>query len=508
MEYIQGTSRDQLYLFNECIDNLVEENNPVRIIDAYVESLDLEKLEFIIPELRTGKPPYRTQLLLKIYIYGYNERTRSSRRLEKECQRNKEMIWLTEGLSPDFKTIADFRKKNKKAIRNVFKEFLMFCKQAGLLSLETVGIDGTKMRAQNNRNNVYRREEIEKVQKRIQEKIEEYLSILDKEDEKEEDDIKINKSEVKEVVDRLKKLKKHKNKVNEIKNLFEEDKDLKTYFVTDNDASFQNDNGKIRAGYNSQIASDNKNKLIIVNDVTNESNDLKQMSPMIMKIEELKEGLGIASKTKAIMDAGYDSEVEILKNKDNKGIDIIVADKKESSKNKSYKKKKGRVPGEGFEVKDFIYNKEKDRFICPEGKELKKTHKRASKERSGREVFEYQCYDCDWCKSKKYCTNNKKGRSIKISVNKEVIDSFKDRMQEPENKKLLSRRKEIVEHPFGTIKRNLGFTYFMQKGLEKVKTEFSFICFIYNFKRVVNILGVKGFLKEIERQRQIKLAIN
>lgn len=508
MEYIQGTPRDQLYLFNECIDNLVEGNNPVRIIDVYVESIDLASLDFILPELRTGKPPYRPELLLKIYIYGYNERIRSSRRLEKECQRNKEMIWLTEGLSPDFKTIADFRKNNKRAIMNIFKEFLMFCKQAGLLSLETVGIDGTKMRAQNSRNNVYRREEIGKIQKRIQEKIDEYLSVLDKEDEKEGEDIKTNKNEVEEVVNRLKKLKRHKNKVDEIKNLFEGDKSLDIYFATDNDARFQNDGGKIRAGYNSQIAGDEKNKLIIVNDVTNESNDLKQMSPMIMKLEEVKEALGIGSKTKAIMDAGYDSEQEILKNKDNKGIDIIVADKKESSKNKDYKNGKERVPGKGFKAEDFIYNKEKDTYICPEGKELKKTHKKTSKEKSGREVFEYQCYECNECKSRNNCTNNKRGRSIKVSVNKEVLDNFKKRMQEVKNKKLISRRKEIIEHPFGTIKRNLGFTYFMQKGLEKVKTEFSLICFTYNFKRVINILGVEGFLKEIERQKQLKLAIN
>ena len=508
MEYIQGTPRDQLFLFNECLDNLVEENNAVRIIDAYVESLDLEKLKFILPELKTGKPPYRSQLLLKIYIYGYNERTRISRSLEKECQRNKEMIWLTEGLAPDFKTIADFRKKNKKAIRNVFKEFLIFCKQAGLLSLETVGIDGTKMRAQNSQNNVYRRDEIEKVQKRIQEKIEEYLSILDKEDAREEEDIKINKDEVEEVVNRLKKLKKHKNKVNEIKKLFEEDKDLNIYFATDNDARFQSDNGKIRAGYNSQIVSDNKNKLIIVNDVTNESNDLKQMSPMVEKIKEVKEALEIETKTKAVMDAGYDSEQEILNNKDDGTIDIIVSDKKESSKNKDYKKKKDCVPRKGFEVEDFVYDREKEIFICPEGKELKKTHKKPSKEKSGREVFEYQCYDCNGCKKISDCTNNKRGRSIKVSANKEVIDSFKKSMQETENKKLLSKRKEIVEHPFGTIKRNLGFTYFLQKGLEKVKTEFSFICFTYNFKRVVNILGVDGFLEEIERQKKLKLALN
>jgi transposase len=203
MEYINGTSRDQLFLFNECIDNMIENDNPARVIDAYVESLDLEKLGIKLPKLKTGKPPYRPQILLKIYIYGYYDKTRSSRRLETECNRNKEMIWLIEGFAPDFKTIANFRKNNRKAIKKIFKEFLELCNKAGLLSLETVAIDGTKLRAQNSLNNIYKRNEIDNVKKRIEKKIEEYLSILDSEDEKEAEGIKINKDEVNEVVNKL-----------------------------------------------------------------------------------------------------------------------------------------------------------------------------------------------------------------------------------------------------------------------------------------------------------------
>jgi transposase len=504
MEYISGTSRDQLYLFNECIDNMIDQNNPVRVIDAYVESLDLKKLEIKQPELKTGKPPYRPQVLLKIYIYGYYDKTRSSRRLETECNRNKEMIWLTEGLAPDFKTIANFRKNNRKAIKRIFKEFLELCNEAGLLSLETVAIDGTKLRAQNSLNNIYKRSEIEKVKKRIEEKIEEYLSILDAEDEKESEGIKINKDEVKEVVNKLKKLRKHQNKVEEIKKIFEKDKELEIYFATDEDSRFQSDKGKVRAGYNAQTVGDNKNKLIIANDVTNESNDLKQMTPMIEKVKEVKVGLGIENTTKAIMDAGYFSEVEIIKNKDDETIEVIVPDKKEVSKIK----KEGIVPAKGFEVEYFKYNKELDIFECPAGKKLTKTHNNPGHENSGREVFEYQCYECRDCKDRQGCTNNKRGRSIKVSVHREYMNNFKESMKSKTNKKMIEKRKEIIEHPFGTIKRNLGYEYFMQRGIEKVKAEFSFICFVYNFKRVLKILGVKGFLKAIERQKQIKSAVN
>jgi hypothetical protein len=225
---------------------------------------------------------------------------------------------------------------------------------------------------------------------------------------------------------------------------------------------------------------------------------------MIEKVKEIKNDLGIENKTDIIMDAGYFSEVEIIKNKDDETIEVIVPDKKESGKTK----KEGVVPALGFEVENFKYNKELDIFYCPSGKKLTKTHTNPGHESSGKEVFEYHCYDCGGCERRPDCTNNKRGRSIKVSVHREYMNKFKESMKSKMNKRMIGKRKEIIEHPFGTIKRNFGYEYFMQRGIEKVKAEFSFICFIYNFKRVMKILGIKGFLKAIEDQKQIKLAVN
>ena len=493
--YKQGIPRDQLYLIKTCIDDIISNSNPVRVIDAYVEKLELLELGFTIPELRTGTPPYRPQLLLKIYIYGYLEKLRSSRKLEKGCNRNQEMIWLTEGLAPDFKTIADFRKDNREGIKNIFKEFLYLCHTLGLLSLEKIAIDGSKLRAQNSIKNIYKRNEMDKIQERIKNKIDEYLAILDAQDKKEQDDLKLREKGVEEIVNKLKKLKKYHNKVEEIKNIFKKDKELETYFATDNTSRFQSDNGKVKAGYNVQVAGDDKNKLLIVNDVTNQSNDYKQMTPMVGQVKDLKEELGIKTKTDAIMDCGYFNEKEVIKNNQDETIDIIVPDKKESSKIKNSNKKQDKVPAEGFEIDNFTYNEDKDVYTCPEGQQLHRTHNNPGTEKSGRKVFEFQCYNCENCKSLGMCTKNKKGRSIKVSVNKEYMDSFKKEMKTDENKKLIQKRKEIIEHPFGTIKRNWGYTYFMQRGIKKVKAEFSFICFIYNFKRVLNIISVKKLIE-------------
>jgi len=394
MHFIQGTSRDQIFLYNECLDSVIGEDNSVRLIDAYVEKLDMGKLEFRIPELKTGKPPYRPHVLLKIYIYGYLEKIRSSRNLEKECLRNKELIWLTENLAPDFKTIADFRKDNKKGTKNVFKEFLFFCKTAGLLSLSKVGIDGTKLRAQNGLNNVFKRDTIDSIEKKIEEKIAEYLAILEVNDQNETEDLKLESGEeTRKVVEKLKKLSKYQDKVEDIKKLFAEDPELKMYFAGDKDSRFQSDKGKVRPGFNAQIAVDDKNKLIISSDVTNKSNDMEQMTPMIEQIQEVKKELEIDTQTDAVLDAGYHSEKEILNNKDKKGITIVVSDRKEAEiKNREHfnTANPDKVPAEGYEAKDFIYDKERDICICPEGKELYKTHLNPVEEASGRKVFEFQ----------------------------------------------------------------------------------------------------------------------
>lgn len=494
MEYINGIDRNQLFLFKETLDNSIDVKNYIRIIDSYIESLDLESLGFVMPSLKHGKPPYRLHLLLKIYFYGYMEKIRSSRKLEKECNRNMEMIWLTQSLAPDFKTISDFRMKNKKGIKNIFKEFLKFCNKAGLLSLGTVAIDGTKLRGQNNLNNVYHRNEMEKIQKKIESKIEEYLKELDEEDLKEGESIKLeNNDKNKNVLEKLEKLKKHQNKVEEIQKQFEENKEVDLIFATDKDCRFQSDKGKVRAGYNAQTAVDSANKLIVVSEVTNECNDLNQTTPMVSELKELKKEMEIENKTDVLEDAGYFNEKEIVAQRSDESIELFIPDAKDSNKFK--KKDTDKIPTKDYEIGNFKYDKEKDVFICPMGKELFKVSKKPVKENSGREVFEYHCNNCEYCPEVKNCTNNKRGRSIKVSANKEYMDNFKAKMKEPESVKKIEKRKELSEHPFGCMKHNLGYTYFMQKGLEKVKAEFSFICFTHNLKRVINILGFDRFME-------------
>lgn len=503
MQCINGTPRDQIVLFNECLDDIIEENNPVRVIDVYVENLNLEKIGFKIPKLETGKPPYRPQDLLKIYLYGYMEKIRSSRKLEKECHRNKELIWLTGNLAPDFKTIADFRKDNRNGLRNIFKDFLHLCKTAELLSLSIVGIDGTKLRAQNGQNNVFKRDRIDNIEKKIEAKVQEYLEELEVNDVSEAEELNLKDGDESiNLIKKLKKLSKYHDKAKGIREIFANDPDLQVYFANDIDSKFQSDKGKIRPGYNAQTAVDDMNKLIIANDVTQKSNDMEQMTPMIKKVQELKIELGIKTDTDAVMDAGYFNEKEILTNRDEQGINIVVPDIKTaemSNNNRENKEDLKKIPSEGYKVKDFIYDKNRDLYICPAGKELNKQNLIPRTVKSGIKVFEFRCKECHNCDYVMRCTDNKTGRTIRISANKETMDEFKQEMKTEGNKKLISKRKEIVEHPFGTIKRNLGYTYFMQKGLEKVQAEFSFICFAYNFKRVISILGINNFIEVINR---------
>ena len=465
MHFIEGTPRKQIVLFNEYLDSIIDKDNSVRIIDLYIDKLDLKKLDFKLPKLKTGKPPYRPQLLLKIYTYGYLEKIRSSRKLEKECKRNMELIWLTENLAPDFKTIADFRKNNTKALKNVFKEFLHFCKAAELISLSVVGIDGTKMRAQNSLNNIYHRDEIEKTEKRIEKKIAEYIKQIELADKSEDEELNLNNNDtVETLVKKFDKLNKYQDKVKGIKEIFEKDPDLKTYFANDKDSRFQSDKGKVRAGYNPQTAVDDKNKIIVVSEVTNESNDQKQMSPMIEKVEEIKKDLDIETETNAVMDAGYYSEKGIMDNKDKEGINPIVSTPEEAKKENSKRKnnhKTDTVPSKGYELKDFIYNEESDKYFCPEGAELYRVNEAPIIDRAGRPIIQYRCKECANCEKRNLCTNNKRGRSIGVSANKKEIDKFVEDMQSETNIHFKNKRKEIVEHPFGTIKRNLGYTYFL-----------------------------------------------
>lgn len=491
MGYIEGTGRDQLHLFEEKIDDMINEDHLVRFIDAYVNKLDFAALEIFNAENNIGTPGYDPALYLKIYIYGYLNKIRSSRKIERECKINIELIWLTCRLAPDHWSISNFRKKNTKALKNIFKEFLRFCHKLNLLSFDMIAIDGTKMRAQNSLSNIYSKEKIDKRLEKIEDKINEYISELETNDKKEDGEFDfLNKN----IPQKLKQLEKHKEKLEFIKEIFKENPDLERYFANDTDSNFQKDNGRCIVGYNCQSAVDEKNKLIIATDVTNENNDLHQLNNMVKKVVEEKMELGVDKKTLGALDSGYYSESEILLTQKEENIDVYIPHPRDvKTSEKLGREVKNKIPGKGYEKEDFSYDREKNIFICPENQILEQ-HGEGSLGR-GIKKIRYQCKNCLTCEKIDLCTTNKKGRTINASENFIEMEDFREKVKSKLGKKIVQKRKELVEHPFGTMKRNLGFTYFLQTGIEKVKAEFSFISFIYNFKRVINIVGVKKLIE-------------
>lgn len=494
MSYIEGTDRDQLVLFEEKIDGMIEADNLVRFIDAYADKLDLKALEIHNIDNTLGAPGYRPALYLKIYIYCYLNKIRSSRKIERECQRNLELLWLTCRLAPDHWSISNFRKQNKAALQNIFKEFLKFCHQLNLISFNLVAVDGTKLRAQNSMSNVYKRSELEKAMKGIESKIEEYLAELEVNDKKEQDDYEFLTSNIPQ---KLKYLEGRKEKLGKVQTVFEENPALQRYFANDPDSSFQRDNGRCVVGYNCQTAVDEKNKLIVAVDVVQETNDLHQLGNMMGKVAEEKQDLKVEKKTLGVADAGYHTEAEILEVMEDKDLEVFIPHPLDVKKRlKLGKESKTKIPAKGFRLEDFYYDAVNDWFVCPKGQRLVK--KWNTFNRSGVDRQRYHGGNCSRCPSKPLCTPSPLGRKLQVSVNFIKMDIFKKKITSDLGKRIIRKRKELAEHPFGTIKRTFGYTYFMQRGLEKVRSEFSFISFIYNFKRVAKIYGVKNLLDRLK----------
>lgn len=417
--YRQGIPRQQHVLYPHYLDEVVGKESIVRVIDAFIDSLDMQTLGFKMNENDTGAPAYRPQLKLKIYVYGYLNCTRSSRRLERECKRNLELMWLTEGLAPDFKTIADFRRDNSAALKEVFKEFLRMCRRLELLQFNIVAIDGTKMRGQNSGNEVYRRDTIEEVEAEIQKRIDEYLNELDKLDEYERTDgVSENAQQIEQLNKRLEKQQKRADRVALIKSMFEADEKLNSVFATDEDARLQSDKGKIRAGYNVQTAVDEKHKLIVVAEVTNEQNDKKQLTPMIGHIRQQKAELGIEENTSVIADTGYFSEAEIIHNKSKEDCRPVVsaaAEGKNPSKSATGKGKQ--VPTDEYENEAFVYDGQHDIYRCPQNQELVRITQTPVVDKNGRATHRYQAKaeSCPSCPVRELCTSSENGRMLRVS---------------------------------------------------------------------------------------------
>ena len=479
MQHINSHNRNQLEF--TCLDDLIENENPVRFVEAFAEKLELSKLGFKIKEIKSeGRPSFDSKVFLKIYFYGYLNGIRSSRRLEKECKRNVELQWLVSKLIPNYHSIADFRKENSQALRNTFKLFVSFLKDADLLTGRTVAVDGTKMRAHNSKKNNYNPKKIERHLKYINEKTNEYLGQLDKNDES-ENQIKV--TGVNEKIDRL--------KANKIRYELLSEKLEKSgepqISTTDEDARALLVQGQVvEVSYNMQAAVDDKHKLVVATHTINR-NDRNALSRIAI---EAKENLQSTDLT-VLSDKGYHNGRELeecLKN----NISTICAQQEIVNSNE-----KGTTPE--YLITKFTYNKENDTYTCPEGQMLKTTGTWHTKVRDNNnyKFKKYRTPACKDCPVKHLCTGRAKGgREIDRSEFAEAVELNGARYKA--NKELYRKRQEINEHIFGTIKRKWGYNHTNLKGLEKVNGEFALIMTVYNMKRCMNILGFEKLLEKIK----------
>lgn len=475
--FIEGENRYQATLFPEQLDDYITEDNSVRVIDAFVDSLKLKKLGFKAKPTNKGRPGYAPALMLKLYVYGYLNRVQSSRRLEREAQRNVELMWLLKRLAPDFKTIADFRKDNGDAIREVCAQFVLLCKRLDLFSDTEVAIDGSKFKAVNNADRAFSKAKIKRRRENIDQSIERYLEGIkkaDKYDTKESRKAKVHLQE------RLAKVKKEAERLEllEKKLLKTPDKQLS---LTDPDSRIMATRGRssVMVGYNVQSAVDTKNHLILSHEVTNVGNDRAQLSNMAKQAKAI---LGV-EKLDVLADRGYYNGQEILAC-DQSGITPYLP-KTGTSGNKA---------AGLYDRSDFIYDKKADTYRCPAGQLLTK---RSRSFESGKNMDTYHASNqvCAACPKKSQCTTGVH-RRVRRWEHEHVIDELDKRMANAPEK--MGTRRSTVEHPFGTIKSWMGHTHFQMKTMPRVATEMSLHVLSYNLKRVMSILGVQNLIKAIE----------
>jgi transposase len=468
--FIEGESRTQSTLLPEMLDDYVVESNPVRVVDVFVDELDLGKLGFEgVDPAATGRPGYHPASLLKIYIYGYLNRVQSSRRLEKEAQRNVELMWLTGRLMPDFKTIADFRKDNGKAIRSVCRQFVVLCQQLGLFSEALVAIDGSKFKAVNHRDRNFTSAKLQRRMEEIESSISRYLSDLDTADRQEP---VVAKLRTERLQDKITALKEQMKVLKEIEVQLEATPD-KQISLTDPDARSMKTRGTGIVGYNVQTAVDTRHHLIVAHEVTNIGVDRDQLSSMAKLARTAMEVQDLT----VIADRGYFKGEEILACHE-AGITVIVPKSTTSGA-----KADGR-----FDKADFIYGAEKNEYRCPAGQSL---IWRFSRIEHGLKLSRYWSSHCQQCPIKEKCTPSTE-RRISRWENEDVLDAMQTRLdQAPESMRI---RRQTVEHPFGTIKLWMGSAHFLTKTLKRVKTEMSLHVLAYNLKRVMNILGPEALM--------------
>ncbi len=473
--YKSGQNRDQINILPISLDDMISPNCEVRAIDAIVDSIDILSMGFTYSEPKeTGRKPYNPVDLFKLYTYSYFNGIRSSRKIERECYRNIEVMWLINELKPDFKTIADFRKNNKNSIRQAFRKFSMICDELGLIGKEIVAIDGSKFRASNSRMAYHSEKKLEKKLEHYNDKADMYFTLLDKCDELESgsESVKLSRDEIEA---KLKSI--HKRMV-EIDELKQQVKENGTIYETDPDSRMMKMNNKgADICDNVQIAVDDKSHLVVAVDVTSQPVDKEQFHNMAL---QAKQELGVETIT-AIADKGYYSALQFAKCKEDNIIPIVSkADHSFMAASKEYGKAA------------FQYDEKQDGYICPQGHLLKAYHHRR-KYTEETDVKRYQNIDaCSNCLVRDKCSDSQKGRMIQDRPFQRIADEVDRRTERFAD--MYKIRKQTVEHPFGTIKRAFGYSYFLTRGTESVRTESLMHFLVYNMKRAINMIGAEEMI--------------
>lgn len=472
--YVEGEDRSQLSVLPMCLDDMIAKDNVVRAIDAIVNRMDIISLGFTYSRTAdTGRKPYSPIDMFKLYTYSYFNGIRSSRRIEKECYRNIEVMWLINGLRPDFKTIADFRKDNKKQIKLAFSKFSMICDELGLVGKEMVAVDGSKFRANNSRLAYHSEKKIQKKIEHYHRTAEQYLLLLDSCDNEEANSAgtSLSREEIEAKIDRINK------RLTELEELKEQVKENGSLYTTDPDSRMMKTSSGIDICHNVQIAVDDKNQLVVAVDVTSDAVDKEQLHNIA---HQAKEEMGADTIT-ALADKGYYSASEFAKCKEAGIIPIVSkADHAHAAATNEYGKSQ------------FRYDEENDGYICPQGHLLKayKPRKENAKFAGHKRYRNFEA--CSQCSVRSKCSNSKEGRTIQDRPFQRYADEVDRRTNEFID--MYKSRKQLAEHPFGTIKRAFGFSYFLTRGTESVRAESLMHFLAYNMKRAINIVGTKELI--------------
>lgn len=485
MQFIQGSNRHQSYF--STLEDQVSADNAVRLIDAFIDKLDLHKMGFTNTVHKSeGRPPYAPGILLKLYLYGYLNKIRSSRKLEKECLRNIELQWLLQNLQPNYHTIADFRKLHAAGLQSMFKLYIQFLSDAGLLGKTTIAVDGSKFKAVNSKKNNYNQKKIDKHQQFIADKTEKYLQELDELDKQENtgDELQLKKEKITEG---LAKLKERTIKYDTLQQQLN-DTDDKQISTTDSDSrSIIIVKNIVEVAYNTQNAVDDKHNLIVHTQATN-INDGKALHQAATQARQNLQ-LQKEDKLMVLADKGYHTGAELQQCQQENMITHVAYKEQPSVKH---------IASE-FLSENFDYDKATDSYTCPAGAVLTSLGTWHNKKGEANETsYRFKTYRTDACKTcalKNQCTKLPK-RIIHRSEYQDAVDINDNNIKK--NPQYYKRRQAIVEHPFGTLKRHWGYTHTLLKGLQKVNGEMNLIMFCYNFVRTKNILGFEKMLQHIQ----------